>query len=34
MAMLASVDWTIIIAYNVLSLVVGIVMTRRAHRST
>ncbi len=34
MAMLASIDWAIIIAYNVLSLVVGIVMTRRAHRST
>jgi Na+/proline symporter len=32
--MLASIDWAIIIAYNVLSLAVGIVMTRRAHRST
>jgi Na+/proline symporter len=28
------VDWAIIIAYNVLSLIVGVVMTRRAHRST
>ena len=27
-------DWAIIIAYNVLSLIVGVVMTRRAHRST
>jgi SSS family solute:Na+ symporter len=31
---LHSVDWAIIIAYNLLSLIVGIVMTRRAHRST
>jgi Na+/proline symporter len=31
---LNSLDWAIIIAYNVLSLAVGIVMTRRAHKST
>jgi len=31
---LNSLDWAIIIAYNVLSLVVGILMTRRAHKST
>ena len=33
-ANLNSLDWAIIIAYNVLSVVVGIIMTRRAHRST
>jgi SSS family solute:Na+ symporter len=31
---LSSLDWAIIIAYNALSLIVGIVMTRRAHKST
>jgi Na+/proline symporter len=31
---LSSLDWAIIIAYNILSLVVGIVMTKRAHKST
>jgi len=31
---LNSLDWAIIIAYNALSLAVGIAMTRRAHRST
>lgn len=34
MSNLHSIDWAIIIAYNVLSLAVGIIMTRRAHRST
>ena len=34
MSNLSSLDWAIIIAYNALSLVVGIAMTRRAHRST
>jgi Na+/proline symporter len=34
LANLNSLDWAIIIAYNVLSLVVGIIMTRRAHKST
>lgn len=32
--MLSSFDWTIIVAYNVLSLIVGLVMTKRAHSST
>jgi SSS family solute:Na+ symporter len=32
--MLSSLDWTIIIAYNALSLIVGLVMTKRAHAST
>lgn len=34
MSNLNTFDWAIIIAYNVLSLIVGIIMTRRAHRST
>lgn len=34
MSNLSSLDWAIIIAYNVLSLGVGIIMTRRAHKST
>jgi hypothetical protein len=32
MGMLAPIDWTIIIAYNLMSLIVGIVMTRRPDR--
>ncbi|MBI5060358.1 Na+:solute symporter [candidate division KSB1 bacterium] len=31
---LSSLDWSIIIVYNVLSLVVGLLMTKRAHQST
>ena len=34
MSNLSSLDWAIIIAYNVISLIVGLVMTKRAHRST
>jgi SSS family solute:Na+ symporter len=32
--MLATVDWAIIIAYNLVSVAIGVAMTRRAHRST
>jgi Na+/proline symporter len=32
--MLANVDWAIIIAYNLISVTIGVAMTRRAHRST
>ena len=32
--MLAHIDWAIIIAYNLIAVVVGVAMTRRAHRST
>ncbi|MCB1058798.1 MAG: Na+:solute symporter [Calditrichaeota bacterium] len=32
--MLSPLDWSIIIGYNILSLLVGIAMTRRAHKST
>ena len=32
--MLANIDWAIIIAYNLIAVVIGVAMTRRAHRST
>lgn len=32
--MLSPLDWTIIIGYNLVSLLVGIAMTKRAHKST
>jgi Na+/proline symporter len=34
MTNLSPLDWIIIIAYNVISLIVGLLMTKRAHQST